>query len=116
MDLLFDDAFTYGRWGLALVALGMGAHLAAGTLNQAALARDRAGTAAACWLLTAALFAAFMVSPIIDDELAARGGRLRRRGGPALRAADRGLPGGVAGVAGGAPFGVRGAARRPGIG
>ena len=47
MDLLFDDAFTYGRWGLALVALGMGAHLAAGTLNQAALARDRAGTAAA---------------------------------------------------------------------
>ena len=39
--------FTYGRWGLALVALGMGAHLVAGTLNQAALARDRAGTAAA---------------------------------------------------------------------
>jgi O-antigen/teichoic acid export membrane protein len=69
MDLLFDDAFTYGRWGLALVALGMGAHLTAGTLTQAALARDRAGTAAACWLLTAALYTAFMVSPIIDDEL-----------------------------------------------
>jgi hypothetical protein len=69
MDLLFDDAYTYGRWGLALVALGMGAHLAAGTLNQAALARDRAGSAAACWLLTAALYTAFMVSPIIDDEL-----------------------------------------------
>ena len=43
MDLLFDDAFTYGRLGLALVALGMGAHLIAGTLNQAALARDRGG-------------------------------------------------------------------------
>jgi O-antigen/teichoic acid export membrane protein len=69
MDLLFDDAFTYGRWGLALVALGMGAHLAAGTLNQAALARDRAGTAAGCWLFTGAVFAAFMVSPIVDDEL-----------------------------------------------
>jgi O-antigen/teichoic acid export membrane protein len=69
MDLLFDDAFTYGRWGLALVALGMGAHLAAGTLNQAALARDRAGTAAACWLFSAAAFAAFMVSPLVDDEL-----------------------------------------------
>ena len=69
MDLLFDDAFTYGRWGLALVALGMGAHLAAGTLNQAALARDRAGTAAGCWLFAAAAFAAFMVSPIVDDEL-----------------------------------------------
>jgi O-antigen/teichoic acid export membrane protein len=69
MDLLFDDAFTYGRWGLALVALGMGAHLAAGTLNQAALARDRAGAAAGCWLLVAAGFVAFMVSPIVDDEL-----------------------------------------------
>ena len=69
MDVLFDDAFTYGRWGLALVALGMGAHLAAGTLNQAALARDRAGTAAACWLLSAAAFVVFMVSPLVDDEL-----------------------------------------------
>ena len=69
MDLLFDDAFTYGRWGLAVVALGMGAHLTAGTLNQAALARDRAGTAAACWLFTAAVFVAFMVSPLVEDEL-----------------------------------------------
>jgi O-antigen/teichoic acid export membrane protein len=69
MDVLFDDAFTYGRWGLALVAIGMGAHLVAGTLNQAALARDRAGRAAAAWLLSAAAFVAFMVSPLIDDEL-----------------------------------------------
>jgi O-antigen/teichoic acid export membrane protein len=69
MDLLFDDAFTYGRWGLALVALGMGAHLAAGTLNQAALARDRAGTAAGCWLFAAAVYVIWMVSPIVDDEL-----------------------------------------------
>ncbi len=69
MDVLFDDAFTYGRWGLALVAIGMGAHLMAGTLNQAALARDRAGTAAAAWLVSAAAFVAFMVSPLIDDEL-----------------------------------------------
>jgi len=69
MDLLFDDAFTYGRWGLALVAIGMGAHLAAGTLNQAALARDRAGTAAAAWLVSAAAFVAFMVSPLVGDEL-----------------------------------------------
>ena len=69
MDILFDDAFTYGRWGLALVALGMGAHLAAGTLNQAALARDRAGTAAACWLFSAAAFVVCMVSPLVEDEL-----------------------------------------------
>ena len=69
MNILFDDPFTYGRWGLALVAIGMGFHLTAGTLNQAALARDRAGTAAACWLFTAAAFVAFMVSPLVDDEL-----------------------------------------------
>ena len=69
MDVLFDDAFTYGRWGLALVALGMGAHLAAGTLNQAALARDRAGVAAACWLASAVAFVVWMVSPVVDDEL-----------------------------------------------
>jgi hypothetical protein len=47
----------------------MGFHLTAGTLNQAALARDRAGTAAACWLLSAAAFVAFMVSPLVGDEL-----------------------------------------------
>jgi hypothetical protein len=54
MNILFDDPFTYGRWGLALVAIGMSFHLTAGTLSQAALARDRASTAAACWLFTAA--------------------------------------------------------------
>ena len=93
MDLLFDDAFTYGRWGLALVALGMGVHLAAGTLNQAALARDRAGAAAACWLATAAAFVVWMVSPVVDDELRARGDRLPRRGGAAVRAARARVPG-----------------------
>jgi O-antigen/teichoic acid export membrane protein len=69
MNLLFKDPFTYGRWGLAIVAVGMGAHLVAGTLNQAALARDRAGTAAIAWLASAAAFVAFMVSPIVHDEL-----------------------------------------------
>jgi O-antigen/teichoic acid export membrane protein len=69
MDLLFDDAETYGRWGLALVALGMGFHLMAGTLNQAALARDHAGRAAAAWLLAAVAFVAWLVAPLVDDEL-----------------------------------------------
>jgi O-antigen/teichoic acid export membrane protein len=69
MDVLFDDAFTYGRWGLALVALGMGAHLTAGTLNQAALARDHAGVAAACWLASAVAFVVWMASPAVEDEL-----------------------------------------------
>jgi len=69
MGVLFDDAATYGRWGLALVALGMGFHLMAGTLNQAALARDHAGRAAAAWLLAAAAFLGWLVAPVIDDEL-----------------------------------------------
>ncbi len=69
MGILFDDAATYGRLGLAAVALGMGAHLAAGTLNQAALARDHAGAAAAAWLVAAAAFVGWMLLPVVDDEL-----------------------------------------------
>jgi O-antigen/teichoic acid export membrane protein len=69
MDLLFDVNFTYPRGGLALVAVGMGAHLAAGTLNQAALARDHAGAAAACWLVAAASFLVWMLAPTLDDQL-----------------------------------------------
>jgi O-antigen/teichoic acid export membrane protein len=69
MDVLFPDGFTYERGGLALIAVGMGAHLIAGTLNQAALARDRAGLAAAAWLTSAALFVAWMVSSAIPDPL-----------------------------------------------
>ncbi|HEU4703453.1 MAG TPA: hypothetical protein VFS37_13300 [Conexibacter sp.] len=67
--LLGDKGFTYDRGGLALVAIGMGFHLIAGTLNQAALARRRAGLAAAAWLLSAALFVAWVVSPVISDEV-----------------------------------------------
>jgi O-antigen/teichoic acid export membrane protein len=69
MDLLFDDGATYGRWGLALVALGMGFHLMAGTLNQAALARDDAPRAAAAWLVAALAFVLWLVAPVIDDPL-----------------------------------------------
>ena len=66
---LGDKGFSYDRGGLALVAIGMGFHLIAGTLNQAALARRRAGLAAAAWLLCAVLFVAWMVSPIVSDEV-----------------------------------------------
>lgn len=69
MDLLFDDDKTFGRLGLAAVALGMGFHLAAGTLNQAALARDHAAAAAAAWLVSAGAFVVWMLSGVIDDEL-----------------------------------------------
>jgi O-antigen/teichoic acid export membrane protein len=70
MSVLFSDHAAYGRLGLAAVGLGMGAHLAAGTLNQAALARDHAPAAAGAWLLTAAAFVGWMLLPAIGDELA----------------------------------------------
>jgi O-antigen/teichoic acid export membrane protein len=69
MGVLFDDSARYGRFGLAAVALGMGAHLAAGTLNQAALARDHAGAAAAAWLTAAVAFVAWMLVGVVGDEL-----------------------------------------------
>ena len=69
MDLLFDVDFAYARGGLALVAVGMGAHLAAGTLNQAALARDHAGAAAVCWVVAAVAFVGWMLTPVVDDQL-----------------------------------------------
>ncbi len=57
-----DPALSYGRLGLAAVGLGMGLHLVSGTLNQAALARGQARWAASAWLLSAALFVAFVAS------------------------------------------------------
>ncbi len=69
MGLLFDLSVTYGRVGLALVGVGMGAHLIAGTLNQAALARDHAPAAGACWLAVAALYVGWLLVPVVDDQL-----------------------------------------------
>jgi O-antigen/teichoic acid export membrane protein len=66
---LFDIDRDVARGGLALVGLGMGFHLVAGTLNQAALARGQAFGAALAWLLSAAAFLAWMLSPAIEDQL-----------------------------------------------
>ncbi len=66
---LFDIDRDIGRGGLALVGLGMGFHLIAGTLNQAALARGQALGAALAWLSCAGAFVAWMLSPAIDDQL-----------------------------------------------
>ncbi len=44
-------------------------HLASGTLNQAALARDQARAAALCWLSAAAIFVVWMLLPLVSDEL-----------------------------------------------
>jgi O-antigen/teichoic acid export membrane protein len=52
----------YARLGLAVVGLGMGLHLIAGTLNQAALARGQARWASAAWLTAAALFVIFVAT------------------------------------------------------
>jgi O-antigen/teichoic acid export membrane protein len=67
--LLGHKHFEYGRFGLAVVALGMGFHLVSGTLNQAALARGRAALASIAWLAAAALFVAFVATPTIASEV-----------------------------------------------
>jgi O-antigen/teichoic acid export membrane protein len=67
--LLGDHGFHYARLGLAAVGIGMGLHLAAGTFNQAALARGRAPLASAAWLFSAGLFVAFVAAPTISSEV-----------------------------------------------
>jgi O-antigen/teichoic acid export membrane protein len=69
MDIVFGSDANYGRVGLAVIALGMGFHLCAGTLNQAALARGRDRAAAGAWLIAAAVFVAWMLAPLVDDQL-----------------------------------------------
>jgi O-antigen/teichoic acid export membrane protein len=69
VETLFDIDRHIGRAGLALVGLGMGFHLVAGTLNQAALARGQAVAAALAWLACAGAFVGWMLSPAIDDQL-----------------------------------------------
>lgn len=67
--LLGNKGYQYGRFGLAIVGLGMGLHLVSGTLNQAALARGRARVAAIAWLSAAALFVLLVAAPIITSEV-----------------------------------------------
>jgi O-antigen/teichoic acid export membrane protein len=69
MDVLFGGDFEYDRGGLVLVGVGMGFHLTAGTLNQAALARGRAAHAAAAWLACAVLFLGWLLLSGLDDPL-----------------------------------------------
>ena len=70
MDILFAGSNgQYSRVGLAVVALGMGWHLVAGTLNQAALVRGRSGAAAVAWLIAAALFIVWCVAEIVEDAV-----------------------------------------------
>ncbi len=71
MGVLFGGDFDYERGGLVLVGLGMTFHLAAGTLNQAALARRRGAQAATAWLSAAAIFLLWLWLTPLDDALLA---------------------------------------------
>jgi O-antigen/teichoic acid export membrane protein len=69
MRHVFGQHYAYNRFGLALIGVGMGLHLVSGALNQAALARNRARAAAACWGFAAIVFLAWMVTPAVGDQL-----------------------------------------------
>jgi O-antigen/teichoic acid export membrane protein len=69
MSHLFGQHYSYGRYGLALVGIGMGLHLVSGALNQAALARDRARVATACWGIAAAVFVVWMFVPAVEEQV-----------------------------------------------
>lgn len=69
MQLFFGDDTSFGRWGLAAVAIGMGFHLIASTLNQAALARGRARAASVIWILVALAFVGWMFVPLVASAL-----------------------------------------------
>jgi O-antigen/teichoic acid export membrane protein len=69
MRLLFHSGPHYDRFGLAAIAIGMGLHLASGTLNQAALARDQAHLAAGAWVMAAVAFVVWLALPVVDDQL-----------------------------------------------
>ena len=69
MDLVFGGEQAYDRGGLVLISVGMGLYLAAATLNQALLARARARAACTCWVLSAAAFVGFLLTPGFDDRV-----------------------------------------------
>lgn len=68
-ELAFSDKYSYDRLDLVLVGLGMGFYLAAATLNQSALAARRTAVAAACWAVSAAAFVAWLLLPVVSDDV-----------------------------------------------
>lgn len=75
MGIVFEYDWPYTAASLALVGVGMGLHLAAGTLNQSALAHGRAPRAAVVWALAAALFLAWMLTePVAEPVMRAASG------------------------------------------
>ncbi len=83
MHVVFGSKhYDYGRFGLAIISVGMGIYLAAATLNQAALARGRAKQAVACWIAGLAAFVVLLVIPgfgsdkVLQVEVAYLGGSI----------------------------------------
>ena len=71
MDLVFGGEGSYERGGLVIIAVGMGLYLAAATLNQAALARQRTVAAATSWVAAALGFVAFLLLVDFEDRVLA---------------------------------------------
>ncbi len=67
---MFESDWDYAAGTLALVGVGMGLHLAAGTLNQSALAHGRAPLAAAVWALAAAVYLVWLVARPVEEPVA----------------------------------------------
>ncbi len=74
MPILVDVEHHWSRWGLALIGLGMGIHLSAGVLTQAAYATGRATQAAGAWLAAAAVYVVLMAVGGGDELLRAEAG------------------------------------------
>ena len=62
MDVLYGAGFDATRADLALLAVGIGGFLAAGTFCQALLARGQGGRAAALWTVSAVTFVVLQLS------------------------------------------------------
>lgn len=69
INFVFGTTFDYSRLALALVGIGMGLHLAGGTLNQAALAGGRAPIAAVAWVLAATITIAWVLIEPIESPV-----------------------------------------------
>ena len=67
MDIAFGGDYEYDRIGLLVVTAGMGMHLSALTLSQAALARRASAAAAAGWVACALAFVAWSFVPALDE-------------------------------------------------
>jgi O-antigen/teichoic acid export membrane protein len=70
INLVFNPDWPYAAGTLALVGVGMGLHLAGGTLNQSALAHGRAPVAAAVWAFAAAVYLVWLVVKPVDEPVA----------------------------------------------